>query len=154
MKIFLTLILISVFLISACEVNVNQPSGNTNANLKLNSNVTPNSAVSATVEKVRWSVAVCSSRAKTVTISAGANENDSDVFATWKEGSTQKVYDLPNKLQNLSTIYLMASASDKNQVEMCVLYDGKPKKRVEFDDSEDNTINSTDADDKDCRCTQ
>lgn len=114
----------------------------------------PNSAVSATENKIHRSVALCSSRAKTVTISAGANENDSDVFATWNEGSAQKVFDLPNKLQNLSTIYLMASASDKNQVEMCVLYDGKPKKRVEFDDSEDNTINSTDADDKDCRCVE
>lgn len=150
----LSLLFISVFFISACTVNVNQPNGNINANLRINSNITQNSAVSATENKIHWSVAVCSSRAKTVTISAGANENDSDVFATWKEGSTQKVFDLPNKLQNLSTIYLVASASEENQVEMCVLYDGKPKKRVEFDDSEDNTINLTDADDKDCRCVE
>ena len=153
-KFSMMLTLVSILAGSACTVNVNQPNANGNTNLKINSNTVQNSAGSPTAEKVHWSVVVCSSRAKTVTMSAGANENDSDVFATWKQGATQKVYDLPNKLQNLSSIYLMASASDKNQVEMCVLYDGKPKKRVEFDDSEDNTIKSTDADDKDCRCVE
>lgn len=153
-KISLMLTFIAVFVVSSCTVNVNPPNVNVNvnANIKTSPVSTPNAA--PTADKIHWSVAVCSSRAKTVMMSAGADKNDSDVFATWKDGSTQKVYDLPKKLQNLSSIYLMASASDKNQVEMCVLYDGKPKKRVEFDDSEDHTIKSTDADDTDCRCVE
>ena len=125
-----------------CTVNVNQPNAN-GAN-----------SSSSGAAKTHWTAVVCSSRAQTITLSAGPNKNDSQVFATYKQDSAQKTYTLPDRVQNLSSVFFMASASDKNQVEMCVLYDGKPKKRVEFDDSEDHTINASDADDSDCRCTQ
>lgn len=152
-------ILISISAISAltaCTINVNQANSNENANMNANAVATPDAPTPMkTVEtKVRWSVVVCSSRAKNVTLSAGSNEDDSEVFATWKEESAQRKFDLPARVQNLTSIFFMSSASDKNQVELCVLFDGKPKKRIEFDDSEDHVINSSDSDDNDCRCTQ
>ena len=147
-------ILVAASLSSACTINVNPPG--TNAN---NANVTPRSGdtsspATGTNEQKRWSVVVCSSRAKTVTLSAGTGENDGEVFATWQEGAARRKFDLPVHLQNLSKIYLKGSASDNNQVEMCVLYDDKPKKRVEFDDNEDVMVSLTDVDELDkCRCS-
>ncbi len=144
------ILLVSIF--TACTVNVNQP--NSNENMNVNATSSPVQTPKEVVEnKTRWSVVVCSSRAKNVTLSAGPNEDDSEIFSTWKEGSTQKKFDLPARVQNLSSVFFMGSASDKNQVELCVLFDGKPKKRIEFDDSEDHVINSSDSDDSDCRCT-
>ena len=155
-KIYLIgMFLIAVSIFSACTVNVNPPSANAN-----NTNITPktnagSSPPAASTEQKHWSVVVCSSRAKSVTLSAGTSENDGEVFATWQEGSAQRKFDLPARVQNLSRIYLKGSASDKNQVEMCVLYDGKSKKRVEFDDDEDVVVNSTDIDGLDkCRCSE
>ena len=134
---------------SACTINVNQP----NANTASTTNV--NSASKTTSSKPRWSVVICSSRAKTVTLSAGPGENDSEIFATWKEGSKQRVFDFPARVQNLTRVYFKASGSEKNQVETCILFDGKPKKRVEFDDQEDTIISSTDTDELSrCRCTE
>ncbi len=152
MKFYLVLsVLFSLVVFTAsCTINVNQPANNTNINRPSNAVNTASTSAS----KAHWSVVVCTSRAKNLNFSAGPNENDSETFATWKEGSTQKVFNLPERVQNLSSVYFMASGSDKNQVELCVLYDGRPKKRVEFDDSEDNIINSGDADDKECRCVE
>ncbi len=149
----ISLYIIAFLTFTACSVNVNQP--NANSNVNANAAASPILPPNETVEnKVRWSVVVCSSRAKNVTLSAGPGENDSQVFATWKEGAGQRKFDLPARVQNLTSVFLMGSASDKNQVELCVLFDGKPKKRIEFDDSEDQVINSSDSDDIDCRCTQ
>lgn len=151
---FAAILAISVF--TACTVNVNQPNTNQNVNTNVNKTVTPNPTPNQAIasNETPWSVVVCSSRAKNVTLSAGPNENDNEVFATWKESSNQKKFELPARVQKLSSIFFMGSASDKNQVELCVLFDGKPKKRIEFDDSEDHIINSNDADDSDCRCTE
>jgi hypothetical protein len=143
---------IASFIFSACTVNVNQPNADTASTANVNS---PAPAPKTTLPKSRWSVVVCSSRAKTVTLSAGPGENDSEVFATWKEGAAQRVFELPPRVQNLTSVYFKASGSENNQVETCVLFDGKPKKRVEFDDQEDTVINSTDTDELDkCRCTE
>lgn len=145
--------LIFTVFFSACSVNVNQPNSNTNS---INSS-TPLPAATAqpAAAAPRWSVVVCSSRAKSVTLSAGTSETDGETFATWQQNSPQRVFELPEKLQTISRIYLKGSASDRNQVEMCVLFDGKAKKRVEFDDDEDAIIASSDTDELDkCRCTQ
>lgn len=148
-------ILIPVVSFAACTTNVNQLNRNTN-----NINVFPNentisSPVDASTVQNPWSVVVCSARTKSVTLSAGTNETDGEVFAIWQKDIEQRKFDLPVHVQKLSRIYLKGSASDKNQVEMCVLYDGEPKKRVEFDDDEDVIVSSTDVDDLDkCRCAE
>lgn len=143
------IVLLAVSATAACTINMEQPNENANTNAQISPVSTP---VDALKTETRWSVVVCSSRAKNVTLSAGPSENDSEVFAIWKQDAPQKKFDLPARVQNLSSVYFMGSASDSSQVELCVLFDGKPKKRVEFDDSEDQIINSTDADDEECRC--
>ena len=148
-------ILIPAVSFAACTINVNQPNRNTN-----NINVFPNentisSPVDASTVQNPWSVVVCSARTKSVTLSAGTSETDGEVFAIWQKDIEQRKFELPVHMQKHSRIYLKGSASDKNQVEMCVLYDGKPKKRVEFDDDEDVIVSSTDVDDLDkCRCAE
>jgi hypothetical protein len=88
-------------------------------------------------------------------MSAGASESDSATFANWKEGTTERIFHLPARLQNLSSIYVEANGSESNPVELCVLYDGRPKKRIAFDEgNESHIINSSDDDDNDCRCTE
>ena len=148
-------ILIAIISFAACTVNVNQPNSNTN-----NINVAPNEStkslpVDAFTAENPWSVVICSARTKSVTLSAGASETDGEVFAIWQKDIEQRKFDLPVHVQKLSRIYLKGSASDKNQVEMCVLYGGEPKKRVEFDDDEDVIVSFTDVDDLDkCRCAE
>lgn len=89
-----------------------------------------------------------------VTLQAGPNEADSQTFATWRTGGIQKIYELPARLQNLTKIRFRAIGSEAKPVELCVLYDGKAKKRVAFDGgSENHTVGAND-DDNDCRCTQ
>ncbi|MFN2391424.1 MAG: hypothetical protein ABR566_05580 [Pyrinomonadaceae bacterium] len=148
-------ILIAIVFFTACTVNINQPNSNAN-----NTNVFPNEntvplPIDESIEQNPWSVVVCSARTKSVTLSAGTNETDGEVFAIWQKDTGQREFDLPARVQSLSRIYLKGSASDKNQVEMCVLYEGRPKKRVEFDDDEDVIVSSTDIDDLDkCRCAE
>ena len=144
---------VAFFGLAACTVNVNQPNANSAAP-PTSGNSSP-TAPKATIAGSRWSVVICSSRAKTVTLSAGPGETDSEIFATWKEGTTQRVFDFPARVQNLTSVYFKASGSENNQVETCVRFDGKAKKRVEFDDQEDAIIASTDTDELDkCRCTE
>jgi hypothetical protein len=150
----IVVILIAIVVFSACTINFNQQ--NTNAN---NTNVigvenTP-FPTDISAEQKPWKVVVCSARARSVTLSAGMNDTDGEVFATWQKDTAQRKFELPDRIQSLSRIYLKGSASDKNQVEMCVLYNGKPKKRVEFDDDEDVIVSFTDNDDLDkCRCAE
>ena len=152
MKSNIFFLLIFTIFYTSCTVNVNQP----NANMSNSSTPLPSPASSViTDQPAHWSVVVCSSRAQSVTLSAGTSETDGEVFGTWKQDAVQRQFYLPVKLQNLARIYFKASASDRNQVEMCILYNGKAKKRVEFDDDEDTFIASSDTDELDkCRCTQ
>lgn len=137
-----------LFVFTSCTVNVNQPNTNLNANT-----VSPTPQATIAAANPRWSVVVCSSRAKMVTLSAGPSETDSEVFASWNADSAQRVFNFPQRVQNLTSVYFKASGSENNQVETCVLFDGKAKKRVEFDDQEDTLISSTDTDELDkCRC--
>jgi hypothetical protein len=148
-------VLIAIITFTGCTINVNQPNSNAG-----NTNVFPNEntgslPIDEPTEQNPWSVVVCSSRANSVTLSAGTSNTDGEVFATWQRDIEQREFDLPARVQSLSRIYFKGSASNKNQVEMCVLYNGKPKKRVEFDDDEDVIVSSTDVDDLDkCRCAE
>ena len=149
---------------AACTVNVNNNANMaaSNANMARANSVTvavsPAPAAGATpavASAARWSVAVCSSRANSVTLQAGPSKDDSATFATWKEGGTQRIYDLPPRVQNLTSVYFKAVGSETKPVELCILFDGKPKKRVSFEDGdEDHTVKSSDENDNDCRCTQ
>ena len=121
-KIFMMLAF-AVFSFS-CTVNVNQP--NTTA---ANAPISPSSNANV-VSQSPWSAVVCSSRANSVTLSAGASDTTGEIFATWQQNAAQREFTLPASLQRLSRIYFKASASDKNQVEMCVLYDGKAKSEL------------------------
>lgn len=130
--IFLTII----FALTACNVNFNSPRANQNV-------------------PMRWSATVCSSKAKKVILYSGRDGGDARSFAEWQENAPQKKFDLPADAQTLSKIYFKAVAPERGQTEMCVLYDGKAKKRVEFDDEEDVHVNATDSDSADrCRCTE
>ena len=149
------LVVIGVCGLSACTANYNS-NANLNVNRNANTPVVNISTPSPTENKTHWKVAVCSSRNSEITLQAGPNETDSKTFATWKIGESQRVYELPARVQNLSQIYFQAIGAEAGKpVELCVLYDGRPKKRVAFDEgSEDHTIKASDDDDNDCRCTQ
>ncbi len=144
--------------LAACTINVND--GNANQTLNRNVNTanvfTPAAATTpAQQQRARWTVAVCSSRSSEVTLQAGPNETDSRTFATWRASGGERIYELPARLQNLSEIHFRAIGAEANPVELCVLYDGRPKKRVAFDEgSENHTVAAGDGDDDDCRCTQ
>lgn len=139
---------------SACTVNFNS-APNTNSGASAVSNNTPAVQAAVPQENTRWSVILCTSRDATVTLAAGAGESDSQTFATWRQGETQRAFALPERLQNLSSIYFEANGSDVNPVELCVLYNRRPKKRVSFDEGkESHIVNAGDDDDNDCRCTE
>lgn len=105
--------------------------------------------------KMRWSAVVCSSKAKKVTLFAGGDGANAQSFADWNADVPQKKFDLPAGVQGLSKIYLKAVAPERGQTEMCVLYDGAPKKRVEFDDEEDVHVSASDVvGANQCRCTE
>ena len=140
--------------LTACTINVNEPNANKNANIAPISTSSPINTQTPSA-RTRWTVVVCSSRASEITLQAGPNKFDNQTFATWRASGGQRIYELPARVQNLSEIYFQAIVSDANPVELCVLHDGRPKKRVAFDEgSEDHEISASDDDDNDCRCTQ
>lgn len=151
-------VLIGCFALSVCTVNINDSNANQNANRNVNlTTVSSPSPVNApTAARASWTVVVCSSRWSEVTLQAGPTEADSRTFATWRASGNQKIYELPARVQNLTEIYFQAISSETEKpVELCVLYDGRPKKRVAFDEgSENHTVGASDDDDNDCRCTQ
>lgn len=149
------LILLGFCGLSACTVNINDSNANVNANRVATTPANILSTPLPTTTKTRWTLVVCSSRSSEVTLQAGPNEADSRTFATWKEGGSQRVFELPARVQDLTKIHFRAIGSDVNPVELCVLYDGRPKKRIAFDEgSEKHTVGANDDDDNDCRCTQ
>ncbi len=136
----------------ACTINVNPDA---NANI---ARITPPELVIQSPTPVdqtgqtRWTVAVCTSRARSVTLQAGPSKEDTQTFATWTEGG-QKIYALPERVQNLTEIYFHAVGSEPKPVELCVLFDGRPKQRVAFEEGgEGSFISAGDDDGNDCRC--
>ncbi len=133
-----------------CSGNVERPVSKNGG-----ATTTPEAVSATTPEANPWKAVVCSSRAKTLTLSAGVNETDGEVFAAISENSTQRIYELPPRLRSFSKIYFKGSSSDKSQVELCILYNGKPAKRVEFDDDEDVMVAASDTDELNkCRCIE
>ena len=100
-----------------------------------------------------WTIIVCAARPSSVKLMAGPSKDDVEVFATWHDGDGQRTYALPQRMQHLEDIYFKAEATDKLPVELCVLYDGHPKKRFGFDGGgEDHFVKASDNDDNDCKC--
>ena len=107
----------------------------------------------ASAPPARWTVEVCSSVKDAVTLQAGPSKDDSDVFATWRQGDGQRTYDLPARLQNLSRIYLKAASQNDGDTALCVRYDRHGKKAFNFNGtSEDHEVKASDGDDSSCRC--
>jgi hypothetical protein len=101
----------------------------------------------------RWTVEVCSSVKGSVALQAGPSKDDSNLFATWRQGDGQKTYDLPARLQNLSEIYLKATSQDDGDTALCVRYDGHGKQAYNFNGkSQDHELKASDGDDSSCRC--
>jgi len=104
----------------------------------------------------RWIVIVCRSSTATseITMEAGSSNTDYNVFATWKEsdGGGDKLYKLPESIQDRNTIYFRATSPEHKQGELCVKFNDHPKKKISFDDGdEDASIAASDNDAK-CRC--
>ena len=57
-------------------------------------------------------------------------------------------------MQQLSQVFVKASGAPTDKVaQMCVLFDGRPKKAFNFSgQSEDHVVKSSDTDDASCRC--
>ena len=153
-------LVLGVGAVSACSVNVNsnQNSGanKTAAAPAATETVAPaTGAATPAAAKAHWTATICSSRAGELTLQAGPSKTDSQTFATWQTGSSQKIYELPARVQNLPEVHFRAIASEHQPVELCVLYDGRPKKRVGFNEgTEEHTVKAGDGDDDSCRCTQ
>jgi len=104
----------------------------------------------------RWVVMVCRSSTATseITMQAGPSNTEYNVFATWKasDGGGDKLYKLPESIQDRNAIYFRATSPENKQGELCVKFNDHPKKKISFDDGdEDASIAASDNDAK-CRC--
>jgi hypothetical protein len=101
-----------------------------------------------------WTAKVCTSVKDEITINAGPSADDTDNFGHWRAGDGQAAYNLPERVQQLSQVFVKASGAPADKVaQMCVLFDGRPKKAFNFSgQSEDHLIKSSDTDDSSCRC--
>ena len=101
-----------------------------------------------------WTAKVCTAVKDRVALSAGPSKDDAESFATWTLGQGQVVYDLPNRVQQLTQVYVKAtSVPEGKDAQLCVRYDGHPKKAYNFSGTdEDHLIKSSDGDDSGCHC--
>lgn len=101
-----------------------------------------------------WTAKVCTSVKDEIVINAGPSADDTDNFGHWRTGDGQTAYSLPERVQQLSQVFVKASGAPQDKVvQMCVLFDGRPKKAFNFSgQSEDHLIKSSDTDDASCRC--
>ena len=61
-------------------------------------------------------------------------------------------YKLPESIQERNTIFFRATSPEHKQAELCVKFNDHPKKKISFDDGdEDASIAASDNDAK-CRC--
>jgi hypothetical protein len=98
-----------------------------------------------------WTAKVCRSVAASVTMQAGPNKDDNDVFASWHPPDGQKSFVLPDRVQSLNKIYFKAVTPGRDQTDMCVQYDGRTCKHMSFDGkNEDHDISAND--DDNCMC--
>lgn len=101
-----------------------------------------------------WTAKVCTSVKDEIIINAGPSADDTDNFGRWRAGDGQVAYNLPERVQQLSQVYVKASGAPTDKVaQMCVLYDGRPKKAFNFSGQDENhLIKTSDTDDSSCRC--
>jgi hypothetical protein len=104
----------------------------------------------------RWVVMVCRSSTATseITMQAGPTNTDYNVFATWKasDGGGDKLYKLPESIQDRNTIYFRATSPENKQGELCVKFNNHPKKKISFDDGDEDAWIGASDDDAKCRC--
>ena len=100
-----------------------------------------------------WGLRICSSAASFLTLQAGANHQNNDVFATWHPADGSKLFLLPAKYQGLPQIYVQVSmpTNQRAQTEMCVKYNDNPRKRMDFNNGENQTVSANDSEDS-CKC--
>jgi hypothetical protein len=104
----------------------------------------------------RWIVMLCRSSTATseITMQAGPSNTDYSVFATWKanDGGGDKLYKLPESIQDRNTIYFRATSPEHKQGELCVKFNDHPKKKISFDDGDEDAWIDASDDDAKCRC--
>src|SRR4051812_49332852 len=111
-------------------------------------------SVSTVAPPAHWTAKVCTSVKDRITLLAGPSKDDVEVFGTWRFGEGQTVFDLPARVQQLTELYVKASTVPQGKnAQLCVRYDGHPKKAYNFSGSdEDHEVKSSDSDDSNCRC--
>jgi hypothetical protein len=89
-----------------------------------------------------------------ITLHAGPSSDDTDVFGHWRPSDAQASYALPDRVQQLTQVFVRAVTTPDNKVaNVCVLFDGRPKKAFNFSGlTEDHLVKSSDTDDASCRC--
>jgi hypothetical protein len=104
----------------------------------------------------RWIVMVCrgSTATSEITMQAGPSNTDNDVFATWKasDGGGDKLYKLPERIQDRNKIYFRATSPEHKQGELCVKFNNRPKRKISFDGGDEDAWIEASDDDAKCRC--
>jgi len=104
----------------------------------------------------RWMVTVCrgSTATSEITMEAGPRNTDYNVFATWKasDGGGDKLYKLPESIQERNIIYFRATSPENKQSELCVKFNNRPKKKISFDGGEEGSWIATSDEDAKCKC--
>ena len=97
---------------------------------------------------VHWYIVICASAASSITLQAGASDNDNVVFDTWNQGDGQKVFAVPAQYQGCDQIYVQLNLNSDGQTEAAVGYDGWCKKAFHMHhDNEHHDISKDDNDD-------
>lgn len=103
-----------------------------------------------------WTVTVCSSRANALSIQAGFNKNDNQVYGNWQQGQGQQDYRVPDKYQGARDIFVQINRVGEDdastQTEVCVFFNNWPTKAFHFDGQNENHEISADDTDTDCAC--
>lgn len=100
-----------------------------------------------------WYVVVCSSRADQVILQAGGSDDDTVVFAKWRQKDGQRRFPLPDWLQARTKVYVRMSIPEGTwQTEACVGYEGYAKRALRFDRGNGNDNVSIDDYDDGCAC--
>lgn len=114
----------------------------------------PDSAATPPPPPAHWTAKVCTSVKDEITLHAGPSRDDTDIFGRWRTGDGQVSYGLPQRIQQLSQVFVRAATTPEDKMaQICVMYDGRPKKALNFSGrDEDHLIKSSDTDDTSCRC--
>ncbi|HEX7907797.1 MAG TPA: hypothetical protein VF534_06870 [Paraburkholderia sp.] len=103
-------------------------------------------------EEIHWTVKVCSSEAREVSIQAGPNNTDNDCFAYWHPEDGHKSFPLPARCQSLNRVYIRATTPGPFQTDLCLEYYGRCVKQMSFDGGDEDHDGVDANDDDDCPC--